>query len=409
MAKIRSIKELPDTQIDETTAGEIFDKLVAFASYGFNKSHAVSYSIISFWCAYMKAHYPAEFLAAHISNSDEAQTMLAIEEGARLGIRVKMPDINLSDEKAYTVLTDTQVLAPITAIKGVGEKAARMIVGAREGLIDGNGLSEGEMREEARGVVKFDALNTINGHFTGLTDFERRVYKRVVNAKVRRLLEETGTVLWGTVSEEDIYKHRIEYLGHIFKEHIAVDPADTCELNETVHRQLSRLFERANKIAAERHMGSILPTYGSKPRLMLVFDTPGWPEEKRNCMGYGDSWDFVKAQFRDELGFTAKDYYITALHKMRKPPLGFDEIEGDYRSILQAEIELLKPPVIVAFGKGPIEFFAGKGSSVRDHHGKIVMKGTIPVVCSFNPYAAIAEPSKKDEFMLVTDALKGVY
>ena len=85
--------------VDEKRAGEIFDLVDKFAGYGFNKSHAAGYALISYQTAYLKANFPVEFLTAsmnlEIDNSDKINTFLQVAKDH--GIKILTPDINLSE------------------------------------------------------------------------------------------------------------------------------------------------------------------------------------------------------------------------------------------------------------------------------------------------------------------------
>ncbi len=118
--------------IEEGTAAAIFDQMEKFASYGFNKSHAAAYSLISYRTAYLKAHYPIEFMCAvmslDITNTDKLQFFK--EEVKKMGRKVLKPDINKSGSDF--VVEDNHVRYALGAIKGVGEANMRSIVAERE-------------------------------------------------------------------------------------------------------------------------------------------------------------------------------------------------------------------------------------------------------------------------------------
>ncbi len=113
------------------TAIEIFDLIDKFASYGFNKSHSVAYSVLAYQTAYLKAHYPAEFMAAtmtsEINNTDKI--VLFIDECGKLGLNVMPPDVNESDWNF--VVSDDGVRFGLAAIKNVGTGAVQEIVRVR--------------------------------------------------------------------------------------------------------------------------------------------------------------------------------------------------------------------------------------------------------------------------------------
>ena len=110
--------------VEARTATHIFDLMEKFAEYGFNKSHAAAYALLAYRTAWLKAHFPAEFMAAVLtlamSNTDSVVTL--IEECRTLGLEVVPPDINRSSF-AFTVIGDRTVMYGLGAIRGVGEGA----------------------------------------------------------------------------------------------------------------------------------------------------------------------------------------------------------------------------------------------------------------------------------------------
>jgi DNA polymerase-3 subunit alpha len=128
-------------KMEKKLAGEIFELIQKFASYGFNKSHALAYSYLAFQTAWLKAHYPAEFLAANMSaelgNQDKIVTL--IDEAKYFGIEVLPPDVNES-LSSFTAIPSTHALNDqatrirfgMAALKNVGEGAVQNIVRARE-------------------------------------------------------------------------------------------------------------------------------------------------------------------------------------------------------------------------------------------------------------------------------------
>ena len=118
--------------IDKKKAEDIFDLMAKFAGYGFNKSHSAAYGLIAFQTAYLKAHYPLEFMASvltsEVNNSDKV--MLHIAECRERGLTVQPPDVNQSD-KNFTVVDDA-IRFGLAAVKNVGIGAVDAILQARE-------------------------------------------------------------------------------------------------------------------------------------------------------------------------------------------------------------------------------------------------------------------------------------
>ncbi len=113
-------------------ADSIFDLMEKFAGYGFNKSHSAAYALVSYQTAWLKAHYPAEFMAATISsdmdNTDKVVTFL--DESRAIGITVLPPDVNAS-EYMFVAVEPRTIQYGLGAIKGVGQGACEAIVAER--------------------------------------------------------------------------------------------------------------------------------------------------------------------------------------------------------------------------------------------------------------------------------------
>ena len=117
---------------DARLAAEIFDQMETFAAYGFNKSHSAAYALITYQTAWLKAHYPVEFMAGLLSleAGDTDATYKNIAECRERGIAVLPPDVNESRED-FTVVGEA-VRFGLGAVKGVGSKAIEAILAARE-------------------------------------------------------------------------------------------------------------------------------------------------------------------------------------------------------------------------------------------------------------------------------------
>ncbi len=150
---------------NEKTTTKIWNDWEAFAQYAFNKSHSTCYAYVSYQTAYLKAHYPAEYMAAVLSrwstNIDKVTTFM--DECRRMGILVLGPDVNES-KLGFNVNQDGNIRFGLSAIKGVGESAARKII---------------EEREQ-------------NGAFRDIFDFVERVNLHAVNKKSIESLATAG-------------------------------------------------------------------------------------------------------------------------------------------------------------------------------------------------------------------------
>jgi len=157
--------------IKEETAVYIFDLMEKFAGYGFNKSHSAAYALVSYQTAWLKAHYPAAFMAAVLSSDMDHTDKVVnfLNECKNMQLRVVPPSVN-SSQYMFTVLADTHILYGLGAIKGVGESAIGCVIAEREK----------------------------NGQYQDLFDFCKRLDLRKVNRRVIEAFIRSGAMdEWG--------------------------------------------------------------------------------------------------------------------------------------------------------------------------------------------------------------------
>ena len=130
--RVNFVSGCRENGIAEDAANKIFDEMISFASYAFNKSHAAAYATLAYQTAYLKCHYPAEFLACQITSvldwTDKVVEYIA--ECRRLGIEVVPPHVNTSE--ARFAISDGKVLFGLLAVKGLGRNFIADIVSERE-------------------------------------------------------------------------------------------------------------------------------------------------------------------------------------------------------------------------------------------------------------------------------------
>jgi len=204
------------------TAEAIFDLMERFAQYGFNKSHAAAYSIVAYQTAYLKAHFPAEFMAATLTSemADSKRIVTLIDECRRMGLRVLPPDVN--ESHATFTVTDQGIRFGLAAVKNVGVQAINSIVQARKR----------------------------HGRFRTIFELCQRVDLRHVNKKVLESLIQAGAM-------DSLEGHRAQLMA-------AVDLA----IQFGQRMQGSRLLEQADLFAGSDEVAATL-----QPRLP---DVPEW-------------------------------------------------------------------------------------------------------------------------------------
>ncbi len=221
--------------IAKKVAEEIFEAIDKFANYGFNKSHAVAYSIVAYQTAYLKAHYLEEFLAANLSNefgnTDKVTTLL--EDCRKLGVKVLPPDINNPSVKFG--VKNKQVIFGMSAIKNVGVNAVEEIKAAHE---------------------------RIGRNFKSIYDFCSNVDTRIVN---KRALE--GLVLAGafdscggtraqhfaSIEEALSFGSKVQSSKNIHSDSLFGDSSEVFEIVEPTLPEV-RPWENKDRLAKEREV-----------------------------------------------------------------------------------------------------------------------------------------------------------
>ena len=166
--------------VDQAKAFEVWNLLDKFANYGFNKSHAAAYAVVSYQTAYLKANYPVEFMAA-VMNLDLHLTdklSVYVTECQRLGVEVEPPSVQCSEPR-FTV-RDGKIVYALGALKNVGTEAMRLIVSARENPVHPGpftDLFDLARRVDLKLVGKRPLENLARaGAFDGLDRSRRRVF-----------------------------------------------------------------------------------------------------------------------------------------------------------------------------------------------------------------------------------------
>ena len=168
----------------EQFAIELFDQIAYFAGYGFNKSHSVPYALLAYQTAYLKANYPAEYIAACLTavKRDKDRTAIFLSEARDMGVKVSTPDINLSSSD-FTV-NDNEILFGLSAVRNVGDITADKIVLERES----------------------------NGHFESIEDFLSRIDSRSLNKRgVEALIQGGGLDKFG-LTRKGMFDSAIELI-----------------------------------------------------------------------------------------------------------------------------------------------------------------------------------------------------
>jgi DNA polymerase-3 subunit alpha len=377
--KIKSITPLNDGMA-QWVAEKYWSDLEGFAAYSFNLSHAAEYSLISWVTMWLKVYYPAEFFAAAmtvIEKEDQLTGLVADAQSKKL--HVLPPDLNESSNR-IEIAGEDKLYAPFQAIKGISSNVASAIM---------------KLRAHAGGRFK---------DVSGIDPATQKIVLGGVKVTVaaREKLGRVGAfyALDGAgvaPTHPDRLKDRIELCPGFTVD--MVKPDRVLNVEHLAKIKITSLIEEIRGCSGCSLGGAPhpLPRMGDKPKFLLVFDNPNWKEERAGKMLEGDGGDVIKAALKG-VGLKAADGYYTALVKSCKPKeqkaLTNEQING-CGEWLKKEIEILKPPVIIAMGTNSVRWFSpGIKGTGADLAGKVIYRSDLDatVVFGINPATLFHNP-----------------
>ena len=183
-----------EKEMTRNEAEKLWETFEFFSGYGFNKSHAVSYSILSYQCAWLLNYYPVEWVAAFLDKEPESRKERAINTAKKMGFEIRPLDINLST-KNWTIGDDGALIQPFSSVKGLGDAAIDQILNFRpfetiEDFLFHDRIVYSKLNKKALDVlVRSEALNPLmDDRFTGLRHFWSAV--AVDRAKTKKKFNE---------------------------------------------------------------------------------------------------------------------------------------------------------------------------------------------------------------------------
>lgn len=212
----------------EELVNKIWGDWEAFASYAFNKSHSVCYAYIAYQTGFLKAHYPAEFMAANLSNnlSDITKVTVFMDECKRMGLSVLAPDVNESYND-FTVNSHGQIRFGMAAIKGVGEAAVEKIIEEREKNGPYKDVYDFFERIDYKSVNKKTIENLVTAGGLDSFGYHRAQYLHLVDATTTVL---DNLVNYGQKNQQDSMNPQATLFGELDGFEVTKPNIPDCEL-----------------------------------------------------------------------------------------------------------------------------------------------------------------------------------
>ena len=367
--------------MSEREAVRLFEMIDKFAGYGFNKSHSVAYSIISFMSMWVKVYYPAEFFAAALTIAKDEKVKAIVIDALSKGFNLYPPDVNRSSDEFEVVINEGKegLLIPFNRIRGVSDKGCAS-------------LMEGRKNHGKDFTTRDQVLNSVN--------------KRSCNKRVQDALDKIGSFAYHPINDgidpmdSSRLKDQIYYLPNIIIENVTSD--NVMKIDDKTEVELLTMFgdierceacELKNSEHPEPHIGRDL-------KFMIITDCPNFFEAKAGKMMDSGKGNYILKAMKQS-GLKKEWGYNTALVKAPKSK-GSSLSKVSLREcthFIDKEIELLKPPIIIACGSNSARhMIKGLKGSMDEHNGSVhyIPEIDANVVLTINPQSIFVVPEKQD-------------
>ncbi len=352
--------------IELKTAEAIFELILQFASYGFNKSHSAAYALLAYQTAYLKKYYPSEFMAATLTSemNDSSRIMVLVEECRRMGIQILPPDINVSSD-VFEVTNNGEISFALGAIKNVGRAAIRSIIKTR----------------------------IEHGTFKNIFHLLKNVDLRSVNKKILEALVQSGAF-------DSMEGNRAQNFAAI---ELAIGFAQKYQLQNQNKSQIS-MFEVMNNQSNKNEEDQFM-TLPSLP------DVPDWPiqetlQREKELLGFYISGHPLDKYKKEIDLFSTLDWNLPETYNLNKEVktlailtqvrthldrngniMAFVTLEDQHNSFEGVIFASVYDKYNTYINKGDMVFIRGKVSETSEKSFKLLCNEIIPISEVFNRLA----------------------
>jgi DNA polymerase-3 subunit alpha len=353
--------------ISPTTANEIYDGIVKFGRYGFNRSHSTSYSFISFLTAWAKYYFPVEFMAALLrSVTAEAETTERyIAEAERLGVKIEGPNINIS-ESNWTIFGD-RVFAGFASMKGIGDAAAKKIAAAR-GKIPFSSFDDFLARTDRRTINKrvVEAIAYAGGFVSLLPNTKWIVDHYPILAAGKT--PDVGPDRYPDYDEAEKHSQRAEFAPGVFSAS-SIEITAKMEIDDDIITLVSG--EQQACIACPLASKATPPVpwkWSSRSKVLMLGQFPNNAESSVGTPFSGRSYTKMWEILKEVAGLTPGKVFQAHMFACQ-PPTGRLSTEIMETCTcpnlwLPKIVAATSPSVILAFGNAAVAVFTGKTSGI---------------------------------------------
>ena len=426
------VNSVKNKELTKDQAIEIMDNIEGMSAYSFCKAHAVEYSFLSYWCQFLKMNYPLEFICANLTYAAESKKDELISEGVRMGIKINLPKIGMSDKKEWKIIGE-ELYCPFIEIKGFGEKTAEKFA---ENKKDGSGkktnakieniLSDIKKYEDGKDVdigkhfsfrvPKYKTFEKIIGRISEFSPIltlnkmsENKLSRIAGEIKDGKFTDFNGdtckiigehsgnNLITGRLVEKVLLPIKIWPEGKIIN-------GDLGDLNISLIKKVSFINKDVQNCSdcslRKECKRPSLPTEG-KYNLMIVGEAPGKTEDKVGMCFCGKAGTYMWEVF-STFDLYREYFHVTNVCKCfpsvsRRPTAVHID---SCRPWLDEEIKKVNPILILSLGNTPLKFFNDVDGGITNKNASIEWndKYNCWICWCLHPSSVLHDPDKQKEF-----------
>jgi len=373
--------------LSEKEALEFWDALEKHSNYSFNRSHSIEYAMIAYWCAWCKLYFPAEFICANLSFGSDGKKEEIVKEARRLGLKVVLPKVGVSEAKSW-VVKEGCLYIPFIEIKGIGDKTAfdcaNYRVQSTQGFFNlgvaqkGGGKIEKILRSV--GAIGDTPDEDLSKYFT----FEVKQDKR-----------DEFPVLCNTLGFASVPKDLDSILN------LSLPPGGRIRMiRETTKFQNPDLLYCDACALRGQCRRPVMPSPG-RYNIAIIGEAPGGDEDVEGKGFVGRAGDLVWKEFA-KYDMVRRFFHVTNCAKCYPGSIKTPN-ESHLRACskwLDEELKQAEIKLSLAFGNSSLKYFKGEDGGITKHNGKTEWseKYGMWICWCIHPAAVLRNPEHKSEF-----------
>lgn len=349
-------------------AEEFWEGLLEWAGYGFNKSHAIAYAMVGYWCAWLKYYYPTEFICASLTFGADDKKQEMVEEAYKMGLKVVLPMVHGNTDAIQWIAKKNKIYVPFIEVKGIGAvkaKKAKQAPRTDASLFDITEDKEFSKHDGAFGKLldqigayrtneEFDVTDDMKKFF----DFrimhnpfvEYQNLHKLFNNRLR--LKDLDLALKGDYKILRRLSSKIKLVK---------------EVKFNGYRSYIQRLQKCDRCSLVEECTSPVPASAGKYNICITGQDPGFEEDKKGEGFVGKAGD----KLWKSLKYPRELFFITNINKCF-PSVSKKSSDSQIESCrkwFELELRRVKPVVILAFGNNAVKFFTNRKGGITKISG----------------------------------------